>query len=52
MALVERRRDVALRSLTALAIGFPVGITAAFLFTLISKATGLLDPDFSGSSTR
>jgi uncharacterized hydrophobic protein (TIGR00271 family) len=49
VALVERRRDVAVRSLTALAVGFPVGITAAFLFTLFSKATGLLDSDFSGS---
>ncbi len=49
VALVERRSRVALRSLTALAVGFPVGITAAFLFTLISKATGLLDADFSGS---
>jgi uncharacterized hydrophobic protein (TIGR00271 family) len=49
VALVERRSKVALRSLTALAVGFPVGITAAFLFTLFSKATGLLDADFSGS---
>jgi uncharacterized hydrophobic protein (TIGR00271 family) len=49
VALVERRRDVALRSLKALAIGFPIGITAAFLFTLFSKWTGLLDPGFSGS---
>jgi uncharacterized hydrophobic protein (TIGR00271 family) len=49
VAIVERRRNVALRSLTALAIGFPVGITAAFLFTLVSKWTGLLDPGFSGS---
>ncbi|HEX7245839.1 MAG TPA: DUF389 domain-containing protein [Solirubrobacterales bacterium] len=49
VALVERRREVAIRSLTALAIGFPVGITAAFLFTLLSKATGMLDSDFSGS---
>src|SRR3954447_19609940 len=49
VALVERRRDVALRSLTALAVGFPVGTMAAFLFTLFSKATGLLDSDFSGS---
>ncbi|MGH2975113.1 MAG: DUF389 domain-containing protein [Solirubrobacterales bacterium] len=49
VAVVERRRDVALRSLTALAVGFPVGITAAFLFTLISKATGMLASDFSGS---
>jgi uncharacterized hydrophobic protein (TIGR00271 family) len=49
VAIVERRCKVALRSLSALAVGFPVGITAAFLFTLISKATGLLDADFSGS---
>jgi uncharacterized hydrophobic protein (TIGR00271 family) len=46
VAVVERRRRVALRSLTALAIGFPVGITAAFLFTLICVATGLVDADF------
>jgi uncharacterized hydrophobic protein (TIGR00271 family) len=46
VAIVERRRGVALRSLTALAIGFPVGITAAFLFTLICVATGMVDPDF------
>lgn len=49
VAVVERRRAVATRSLTALAIGFPVGITAAFLFTLLSKATGMLDANFSGS---
>ncbi len=46
VALVERRRSVAMRSLTALAVGFPVGITAAFLFTLICVATGLVDADF------
>jgi uncharacterized hydrophobic protein (TIGR00271 family) len=49
VAIVERRPSVALRSLTALAVGFPIGITAAFLFTLISKATGLLASDFSAS---
>lgn len=49
VAVVEKRRDVALRSFTALTIGFPVGITAAFLFTLLAKATGMLDADFSGS---
>jgi len=49
VALVERRIGLALRSLTALAVGFPLGITAAFLFTLICKATGLLETDFSGS---
>jgi uncharacterized hydrophobic protein (TIGR00271 family) len=46
VAAVERRLGVALRSLTALAIGFPVGITAAFLFTLLCVATGLVDADF------
>jgi len=49
VAIVERRLDVAWRSLAALAVGFPVGITAAWLFTLICKATGLLDADFSSS---
>jgi len=49
VAVAERRRGAAIRSLSALAIGFPLGITAAFLFTLICKATGLLDTDFSGS---
>ncbi|MGC1853588.1 MAG: DUF389 domain-containing protein [Solirubrobacterales bacterium] len=46
VAAVERRRGPALRSLTALAVGFPVGITAAFLFTLICVATGLVDAGF------
>lgn len=46
VAAVERRRGVAIRSLTALAVGFPVGITAAFLFTLFCVATGLVDPNF------
>jgi uncharacterized hydrophobic protein (TIGR00271 family) len=49
VAIVERRLGVAARSLTALAVGFPLGITAAFLFTLVCEATGLLDADFSGS---
>ena len=46
VAVVERRFGVARRSVTALAIGFPVGITAAFLFTLICVATGLVDSNF------
>jgi uncharacterized hydrophobic protein (TIGR00271 family) len=49
VALVERRRDVALRSLAALAVGFPFGITAAFLFTLACDWADLLEPGFSGS---
>jgi uncharacterized hydrophobic protein (TIGR00271 family) len=46
VAIVQRRADVGLRSLTALAVGFPLGITAAFLFGLIAKWTGLVDANF------
>jgi uncharacterized hydrophobic protein (TIGR00271 family) len=35
--------------LTALAVGFPIGITAAWLFTLICQATGLLAADFTSA---
>ncbi|HET8638780.1 MAG TPA: DUF389 domain-containing protein [Solirubrobacterales bacterium] len=48
VAMVERRRGVAVRSLAALAVGFPVGIAAAFLFTLICLGAGLVD---SGSKS-
>jgi uncharacterized hydrophobic protein (TIGR00271 family) len=47
VALVQRRKDVAKRSLAALAVGFPVGIGAALLFTLVARATGLAPDDFS-----
>jgi uncharacterized hydrophobic protein (TIGR00271 family) len=47
VATVEKRRDLALRSLRALAAGFPAGITAAFLFTLLADATGLLEDSFA-----
>jgi uncharacterized hydrophobic protein (TIGR00271 family) len=47
VGLIERRRGVMLRSLTALAVGFPVGISAAFLFTLFCVAVGFLESDFS-----
>jgi uncharacterized hydrophobic protein (TIGR00271 family) len=49
VAVVQERLDVARRSLAALAIGFPLGITAAFLFTLIAKWTGLIEDSFSAS---
>jgi uncharacterized hydrophobic protein (TIGR00271 family) len=39
VALVHRRRDLARRSIVALAVGFPVAITCAFLLTLILRAT-------------
>jgi uncharacterized hydrophobic protein (TIGR00271 family) len=46
VALVQRRLDVGLRSLVALAVGFPLGITGAFLFSLFAKWTGLVDSGF------
>ena len=50
VAAVERRYGAGIRSFTALAVGFPVGITAACLFTLFCVAVGLLDSDFQSSS--
>ncbi|HET6998071.1 MAG TPA: DUF389 domain-containing protein [Solirubrobacterales bacterium] len=50
VALVDRRLDLAKRSLAALAVGFPVGIGAAFLFTLICRAANLIETDFSGEA--
>jgi uncharacterized hydrophobic protein (TIGR00271 family) len=49
VALVQRRRDVARRSLRALAIGFPMGITAAFLFALFVRAVDLTPEDFAAT---
>jgi uncharacterized hydrophobic protein (TIGR00271 family) len=40
VAIVERRGDLIRRSLLALAVGFPVGILATYLFTLVAKWTG------------
>jgi uncharacterized hydrophobic protein (TIGR00271 family) len=47
VALVQRRREVVRRSLIALAIGFPVGITAAWLFALAIRATDLTPDGFA-----
>jgi uncharacterized hydrophobic protein (TIGR00271 family) len=46
VAVVQRRRDVARRSFTALALGFPVGITAAFVFALLVRAVDLTPEGF------
>src|SRR5881394_2711465 len=46
VALVQRRPDLGLRSLLALAVGFPIGITAAFLFGLFAKWTDLVGGGF------
>lgn len=50
VAAVQRRSDVARRTLTALAIGFPAGITAAFLFTLALDPRGRIPADFEQSN--
>ena len=47
VALTQRRLDVGKRSLWALAVGFPAGITAAFLFSLIVKWTDLAPSGFT-----
>jgi uncharacterized hydrophobic protein (TIGR00271 family) len=47
VAAVEKRKDLFKRSFRALAIGFPLGITATFLATLLLNAVGLVPDDFS-----
>jgi uncharacterized hydrophobic protein (TIGR00271 family) len=47
VAAVQKRGEVAKRSLVALAVGFPVGITASFLLTLALRALGLVPDDFA-----
>jgi uncharacterized hydrophobic protein (TIGR00271 family) len=47
VAAVEKRKDLFRRSFRALAIGFPVGITATFLAALFVNAVGLVPDDFS-----
>jgi uncharacterized hydrophobic protein (TIGR00271 family) len=49
VAIVQRRRDVARRSLAALAIGFPIGIVAAYLFSLVVRAVDLTPEGFVAS---
>jgi uncharacterized hydrophobic protein (TIGR00271 family) len=46
VALVQRRGDLARRSLAALGIGFPAGIAMACLATVVFKATGASPDDF------
>jgi uncharacterized hydrophobic protein (TIGR00271 family) len=46
VALVEERADLAMRSLKALVVGFPVGITAGFLAAVAIKELGLAPDGF------
>jgi uncharacterized hydrophobic protein (TIGR00271 family) len=47
VALIHLRGRLALRSGVALAIGFPLAITAVYLATLLFKAVDLFDEEFS-----
>lgn len=47
VALVEKRRDLAVRSGLALAAGLPLAIAAAWLATVIFRAVGVMDDDFT-----
>jgi uncharacterized hydrophobic protein (TIGR00271 family) len=47
VAIVEKRRDLARRSLLALAVGFPIAITASFLLTLGLDLVDLVPDDFA-----
>jgi uncharacterized hydrophobic protein (TIGR00271 family) len=49
VALVQRERRLAWRSLVALAFGFPLAITVVFLATLVFKATGVTPDEFSSA---
>ncbi|HEX8105675.1 MAG TPA: DUF389 domain-containing protein [Solirubrobacteraceae bacterium] len=46
VALVQRRKDMAVRSAVALTTGFPLAITSVFLLVLVFKATNLVPGDF------
>jgi uncharacterized hydrophobic protein (TIGR00271 family) len=47
VALATKRRDVAVRSFLALAVGLPAAITAVWLASLIFRTTGLTPEHFS-----
>jgi uncharacterized hydrophobic protein (TIGR00271 family) len=47
VALVQRRRELAIRSGVALAVGFPLAIAGVYLATLLFKAVDLTPEDFT-----
>ncbi len=47
VALVERRRPLIKRSLSALAVGFPVGIAATILATLVFDGLNVIPEEFN-----
>ncbi len=50
VAAVQRRRALAIRSFVALAVGFPIGISAVVLTTLVFRWTGVTPDTFSEES--
>jgi uncharacterized hydrophobic protein (TIGR00271 family) len=50
VALVQRRRDLAVRSGIALAVGFPLAIIGVFLASLVFKATELTPEAFTAEA--
>jgi uncharacterized hydrophobic protein (TIGR00271 family) len=49
VALVQRRKHLAWRSFVALAVAFPLAITAVYIATLIFKFTGVTPDEFSSA---
>ncbi len=47
VGLVQRQRELTRKSVVALAVGFPAGIVAAFLFTLLLNASGQVSGQFT-----
>ncbi|HEX2410398.1 MAG TPA: DUF389 domain-containing protein [Solirubrobacteraceae bacterium] len=50
VALISHRRELAVRSGVALAVGFPLAIAAVYAATHVFKATGLTADDFSSAN--
>jgi uncharacterized hydrophobic protein (TIGR00271 family) len=50
VAIVQRRSRLALRSFVALVVGFPVGITAAWVASLLFRWTGVTPDHFSNAN--
>jgi uncharacterized hydrophobic protein (TIGR00271 family) len=50
VATVQRRPELAVRSLAALAVGFPLAIGAVILSSLVFKATGITPDAFSAAN--
>jgi uncharacterized hydrophobic protein (TIGR00271 family) len=50
VAIVQRRRELALRSLKALAIGFPLAMTVTLGVTLLLRATGIAPDEINDIS--